>query len=384
MKIAIDAKAALGNKTGKGVYAYNIIREMVAHKKHQFFIYVPDQEDPFIEELAKHTHVEVRIIGSKGFTWHRQVTKDIKSLYREGKLDAYFSPSSFIVPYLLHFSEWFSFGKKTTPDYYITVHDLVAFLYYKDHDAKAVGIEQFTLLGALKGAKHVFAVSENTKYDITKRFKTPAEKISITYNAVADHFTKFRKNETALKKLRKKYKLPKKYILALGTLVPRKNFTLVLQAFEIFAEEDPETDLVIVGGEGWGRTANHVVKKAQKNPRIHWLGYVPYEDLPAIYAVASVFIYPSYYEGFGIPPLEAMAVGCPVITSNTSSLPEVVGGAAIKIDPTDAIWAASAMKKFIEDPLHRAEYTRKGHKNVRRFSWKQSAKAIIDKISERG
>jgi len=376
MKIAINIKSALGDKTGKGVYAYNIIRELVKNSRHEFVLYAPYVKDPFFKEL-KRKNVRIVKIPGGGMTWHKNVYKDVKERYAKGLLDAYFAPSSFIVPALL------SIWAKKIP-YYMTVHDLVAFLYSKTHNKKAVIIEKLTLGRALARANGVFAVSENTKKDIAVKFSTPPHKITITHNAVSDHFLKFKRDAKALTQFRKKYRLPKKYILSLGTLVPRKNLGLTLSAFEKLTRDPKfpdDIDLVIVGGSGWGKVNDLAVRKAQKNPRIHLLGYIPYDELPSVYAAAQVFVYPSLYEGFGIPPLEGMACGCPVIVSNTSSLPEVVGDSALKVSPHSSEGLAKAIKKLTgttktSKALHQ-KLIKSGRENIKRFSWKESSKKIL-------
>lgn len=374
MKIAIDIKSALGDKTGKGVYSYNVIRELVSGLKgHQLIVYTPEVRDPLLNELNKESHVEIVPISAQGLIWHCKVYRD--ALQR--KIDVYFSPSSFIVPALFRWT-------RNAPATYITVHDLVALLYARTHNKKAVMIEKFTLGMALSSATHVFAVSQNTKKDIMQSFGTPSTKISITPNAVGEHFTGYKSDLEEVQRLNEVYALPKKYILALGTKAPRKNFTLVIEAFTQIQQECPDVDLVIVGGRGWGATNDEVALAVQKNTRIHTLGYVPYVDLPGIYAGASAFIFPSLYEGFGIPPLEAMAVGCPVVTSNVSSLPEVVGDAAIQINPRDVDEAVKALKKLLTEKSVAKKYIEKGYLNITRFSWKKSAQVIIDKILDQG
>lgn len=373
MKIAIDIKSALGEKTGKGVYCYNITKELAACQ-----------------------NVEIIQISATGIMRHLKVFLDVLRRHKKNELDIYFSPGSFIVTALLHFVKILTLGFVKTPKFYVTVHDLVAFLYSDTHDKKAVLIERLTLAPTLKGAEKIFAVSENTKNDIVAKFHTPSEKIVVTYNAVGEDFR--RPDQNALDDFQKKHSLPERYILSLGTLVPRKNLSLTLQAFEKLCNDAEFTkgiDLVIVGGKGWGHgsrrrlarrnkaRSNHdmALEAAKKNPRIHFLGYLPYEELPYIYAGAEIFVYPSLYEGFGIPPLEAQAMGCPVITSNTSSLPEVVSDSAIQIDPYDPDELVNAVKSILTDSQLRGKLIKAGYENIKRFSWKESAKIILGNFS---
>ena len=395
MKIAIDIKSALGEKTGKGVYAWNIVKEMVESgdgsndksKKHEFLLYSPDVEDPFLDELGKRKNVEIVKISEGGLKWHFRVFEEVASKYKNGKLDAYFSPSSFIVAAMFYAVKMIGGGPKV----FITIHDLVAFLYSATHNKRSVFIEKMTLKWALKAANGVFAVSENTANDVALKFGIPREKIVITHNAVGEVFLE----NGASKKIgsgtdvKKKYNLPKKYILSLGTLVPRKNLPFTLRVFEELCKGKNgsekgdlfEHELVIVGGKGWGGTSDEVLKIASENEKVHHLGYVPHEDLPAIYAGADLFLYPSLYEGFGIPPLEAMACGTPVIVSNMSSLPEVVGSAAIQIDPTNEQEMQDAILGLLKDEKKRQSLIKLGHERVKNFSWEKSAKTILDTMA---
>lgn len=384
MKIAIDIKSALGDKTGKGVYAYNIVCELVkSGKGDEFLLYAPENDDPFLEELKQNSNVEIRTFTESGLLWHFQVYKDVMRLFSSGEVYAYFSPSSFIVSVLFYWTKFLSFGLKKIPKFYITVHDLVAFLYSDTHSKKSVFIEKLTLGSSLKAAEKVFAVSENTKKDIMSKFGIPAEKIIITYNAVGEDFLNFKKEKLSVDEFREKYKLPKRYILSLGTLVPRKNIQLTLKALSLLCADSKfskDIDLCIVGGDGWGDSQELALSEAAQNPRIHMLGYLPYEELPFIYACAEVFVYPSIYEGFGIPPLEAQAMGCPVIVSNASSLPEVVSDSAVQVDPNNPAALAEAIKLLISDRAKRKELIQKGHENIKRFSWRKSAERILKAI----
>ncbi len=386
MAIAIDIKSALGNKTGKGVYAYNMVREMLKEKKHRFFLYstvehthfsaapVPSFEvspspDPILEEF-RHCENATLLTFPSGPLWHLRVFWDVIRRARSGEISAYFSPSSFIVPALLvKFKVWF-LSKGTTLRVLVTVHDLIAVNYGATHEKKAVWIERCTLPTVLHGADKIFAVSENTKKDVCERFHTNPDKVVITHNAVGELFKKnTHPDPLALNAFREKYHLPPHFVLSLGTLVPRKNIGLTLSAFKLLQDGEKTRDLhlVIVGGGGWDR------KEAARDPRVHVLGYIPYDELPLVYACAELFVYPSFYEGFGLPPLEAQAMSCPVITSNTSSLPEVVGDSAIMVDPHDAVALRDAILLVYTDELLRKELIRKGLKNVERFSWVTSA-----------
>jgi glycosyltransferase involved in cell wall biosynthesis len=201
-------------------------------------------------------------------------------------------------------------------------------------------------------------------------------RITVTHLAADERFSPG-DGAAALAALRERYDLPRdQFLLQLGTLEPRKNLATTLEAFRRVAAAAPDVGLAVVGPDGWGESGFAV--PAELETRVHRLGRVPDEDLPLLYRAATALVYPSLYEGFGLPPLEAMQSGCPVITSETSSLPEVVGDAALLVAPraTDAL--ATAMRRVIEDEGLRAHLSAAGIARARRFSWARTAEATLD------
>ncbi|EKD93061.1 MAG: glycosyl transferase group 1, partial [uncultured bacterium] len=252
------------------------------------------------------------------------------------------------------------------------VHDLVAFILPEGHNRKAMWIERLTLKRALKKAYRIVTVSENTKQDLKTRFKINDEKIILTPCAASNIFIP-RIKKSIMETVTQKYRLPDRFILGVGTLSPRKNFTRLMKAYERLALTHPEVHLVIVGDWGW---CCEEIRKESGHPNIHLIGYVEGTDLAAIYNLAEIFVFPSLYEGFGIPPLEAMACGCPVIVSNNSSLPEVVGEAGLKIDPYSISDITNAMEKILNESALREKLIEFGFKQARKFSWKRSAEHL--------
>jgi glycosyltransferase involved in cell wall biosynthesis len=170
-----------------------------------------------------------------------------------------------------------------------------------------------------------------------------------------------------------------RYVLAVGNKQPRKNLSRLVRAFSSIALEMPDVTLVIVGQSGWqGSDVEQTVKSLGLNTRVRFTGFVPETDLPALYSGADVFCYPSLYEGFGLPPLEAMACGAPTITSNTSSLPEVVGDAALTVDPMSIEEMAGALRSLLADSTKREEYGRRALRQAALFSWDKTARLTRD------
>ncbi|MGA2572547.1 MAG: glycosyltransferase family 1 protein [Terracidiphilus sp.] len=232
---------------------------------------------------------------------------------------------------------------------------------------------------SIKRAARILAVSEHTKADIIKYYDIPADKISVIYNAV-DHSEYYPRPAKEVSAVRSKYKLPAKYILFTGTIEPRKNVEGILGAYAALDEQvKKDHGLVLAGGKGWNdepiRQAIDKLKSAGE--KIICTGYVPDEDLPALFSGASLFVYPSFYEGFGIPPLEAMACGVPVITADNSSLPEVVGDAVIMIKAENIAAITQSISKVLNDSQLANSLRQKGLEQAKKFSWEKSAQTLI-------
>jgi glycosyltransferase involved in cell wall biosynthesis len=267
----------------------------------------------------------------------------------------------------------------------VTIHDLS---FVREPDSVMPGMGRHLnkwVPQSVQQASHVIAVSEATRQDLIELYQTPPEKISVLYHGVGPEFKPIR--ETAcLKAVRQKYGLnDRPFILSVGTIQPRKNYQRLIQAF---ARVDPGAMLVIAGGAGWKNEAIFdELKKAGLQERVRFPGFVAEADLPALYSAATLVIYPSLYEGFGLPVLEAMACGAPVIASNRSSLPEVVGEAGWLIDPYDIDSMAVAMGQLLEDVSGRESLTRAGQSWAAQFTWSKTGVELVNlykKIIEEG
>ena len=235
---------------------------------------------------------------------------------------------------------------------------------------------------SVKKAGRIITISENSKKEIMEYYGVSAEKISLVHPAVDTSFF-HRKTAAEIAIVRKKYKLPKKYILYAGTIEPRKNINGLLKAYEQLDTKIKGTyGLVLAGGKGW--QDNGILDRIdslQKNGHtIVQTGYVADDDFPAIYSGAELFVFPSFYEGFGIPPLEAMACGVPVISADNSSLPEAVGKAGILIDVEKSADLVAAIKNLLHNDTLRTQYIKAGYKQVQRFTWEKAAKELHDAV----
>lgn len=258
----------------------------------------------------------------------------------------------------------------------VTIHDLSVLDHPEWFTANFRLWYRVLLPRLVKRAKTILTVSESSRRSIVRRFALPDDRVTVVPDAV--NLQQFRPGEPEA--TRAKYGLGQRYVLFVGSLDPRKNLDRLLQAW-IRMSEFRDLELVIAGSR---TSIFRPVSVGRSRRRIRVLGYVPDEDLPGLYAGATLFILPSLFEGFGLSVLEAMACGTPVITSNAGALPEVVGDAAVQIDPTSVEGMAEAMRTLMLDEDLRMELRRKGLERACQFSWERSAQAIWDILTANG
>jgi len=259
----------------------------------------------------------------------------------------------------------------------ITIHDLAFLLYPQlltEDGARYYGqIDQ-----AVRRTDHIIAVSQNTKEDIVRLLGVPEDKITVIYEA-ANPIYRPVEDERELRRVREKYHIGGDFILFVSTIEPRKNLPTLLRAFrQLLDDYKVEVQLVVAGRQGWlCEEVFSLVEELKLTETVLFLGRVPVEDLPPLYTAASLFAYPSTYEGFGLPPLEAMACGTPVVVSNVSSLPEVVGDAALLVAPDDIPGLTVALWRGLTDEARRAELIAKGFRRAQCFSWEKAARQTL-------
>jgi glycosyltransferase involved in cell wall biosynthesis len=249
----------------------------------------------------------------------------------------------------------------------VTVYDLSFLLFPRAFKVANRIYLAATTRATARRARRVLTISEYARRDIVRLLNVPEECVDVTYPAVEDRYRRLPEDE--VKAFRQARGLPETFVFALGTLEPRKNLVGLLQAFARLPK--PRPALYVAGGSGW-----HVspifdtVRQLQIVDQVHFLGFVPEEELPLWYNAAQVFAFPSLYEGFGLPVLEAMACGAPVITSTAASLPEVGGKAALLVPPQDSDRIAQEMARVLDDPQLRLELRAAGRIQASRFSWR--------------
>ncbi|MCC6905919.1 MAG: glycosyltransferase family 4 protein [Anaerolineae bacterium] len=256
----------------------------------------------------------------------------------------------------------------------LTIHDLA---YERFPDETMPGMQRYLARAvphSVARADHVIAVSEATRQDLIHLYGTCPEKISVIPHGVDPRFFAAPAADEAAR-LRVEYHIPPgPVVLTVGTLQPRKNHLRLVQAF---ARTGVDAVLVVAGGQGWGYDA--VLREVERlglGGRVIFTGHIPDTDLPGLYRLAAVLAYPSLYEGFGLPPLEAMASGTPVVAANTSSLPEVVGEAGMLVDPFDVDALAAALARVLGDATLCAALSERGVERAGRFTWARAAQAV--------
>jgi len=256
----------------------------------------------------------------------------------------------------------------------ITVHDL-AFLHFP-HFLTADSAAYYGQIDrAVRHADAIIVPSEHTKNDLTKMLGVPNNKISVIYEAAAELYTPLPEEETRAQ-ICAEFGLPSRFFLFVGTIEPRKNIGGLVEAFQFLKNHYNVNDvaLVVAGGKGWLYDETlETVKRLGVRDSVHFVGRVSDETLHRLYVSARALVHPALYEGFGLPPLEAMACGTPAIVSNVSSLPEVVQHAALLVDPKSAEEIAIAMHRLLTDDLLHAEMREKGLRRASHFSWKRAA-----------
>ncbi|MFB6225138.1 MAG: glycosyltransferase family 4 protein, partial [Candidatus Paceibacteria bacterium] len=256
----------------------------------------------------------------------------------------------------------------------VTFHDL-SFELYPEFFSRKIRAWHNTVRPKrhARDATHILTVSQSTKQDLIDLYQIPQDRISVTYPGLSEMFFS---PQIDIPSIQTRYNLPEKFILYLGTIEPRKNLRSVIQSFEHLAHDYPDLHLVLAGKNGWLYEDIHAhARHSPVSNRIHFTGFIAHEDKPSLYAAASIFVYPSFYEGFGFPPLEAMATGTPVITANLSSFPETIGNAGLMVSPYNAYELSWAMRELYTDPELYARLQNQGPYQAQQFTWKRTAQA---------
>jgi len=374
MRIGIDYTAAVHQGGGIGRYTRSLVRALVAlDTEHEFKLLVAGGMGQGEGLGPWPSNVSVRAIPISDRWMHvvwQRLRLPVPVQFITGPIELFHSPD-FVLPPV---------GR--TPSI-LTVHDL-SFLRVPQFFVE--GFREYlegAVVRAVKQAGHILADSESTRRDLSELLAVDAERVTVIYPGVDERFRPVL-DSGVLADVQERYKLPARFVLGLSTLQPRKNFEGLVDAFGRLVSAGDHSraiaglDLVVVGGEGWmfeGIMGN--VGSRGLGDRVHFLGHAADDDLPAIYTLAQAFAFPSWYEGFGIPVIEAMACGTPVVASDNSSLPEAVGKAGIMVDAKDTDGLARALMRVLTDPALRSRLVSAGFDQAKRFCWHESAKQLL-------
>jgi len=261
-----------------------------------------------------------------------------------------------------------------------TIYDLIPIKFPDFFDEKTRRHFNCYFNNVIPKADVVIAISNSTKEDILEYFDIPGNKVEVVAPGFDSELYRQMQDKSMIDKIKAKYGIDKNYILFVGTLEPRKNLQKLIKAYSILPEYLKSDYLLVVCGKKglFFEELFRAVKELKLEEKVIFTGYVPDEDLPFLMNGAEVFVYPSLYEGFGLPPLEAMACGTPVISSKVSSLPEVVNDAGILINPNDVEELSDALLRVLSNNELRAQLSEKGLKQASKFSWKKTAMKIVE------
>jgi len=351
-RFGYDLKTGFPRRVGSGEYCFELLSSLNRiDKENTYIIYLPQSPTSDLPEESNRWHYKI-VRPRRMWTL---IGLSLEFLFKRSKPDVFFSPTHYLPVFAPNRS-------------FISILD-ISYIHFPEL-FKSVDLNQLTKWTkySVKKARGIFTISQASKDDIMKTYRVSEDKVVVTYPGI--------KQMSNMNEIRKKYGIGKEYVLFVGTLQPRKNIARLIEAFSKL--DRSSLDLIIVGKKGWKfEEILAAPKKFGIGNRVKFLDFVPDEDLPAFYKNAVCFVLPSLYEGFGLPVLEAMKYGCPVVTSNISSLPEAGGDAALYIDPLNVEDITKNLKLMINDEGLRRKLVKKGYEQVKKFSWDKTASETL-------
>jgi glycosyltransferase involved in cell wall biosynthesis len=369
VKVAIDIRRM--TEFGVGTYIRNVVRTLAQlDGDSEYFLIGSPHKVAECGALPSSFHA-VELAGGDDTL---QGNLDFRAIVKRLECDVVHIPHLFWIP------------RGLSCPYVLTVHDLLEHMYgSRNASSLRRSLHFYLTRRVLRKAARVIAVSQFTKNEIHKLLEIEDDRIEVVYNAIDERFLRGHATEADRDLIAQRYLVNYPFILYAGAIRPHKNVVRIIEAFSALKselqkeDEYPDLKLIIIGDDlsSHPRLRRTVVRSAVQND-VRFLGFVPIEVLRIFYDVAKVFVFPSLYEGFGLPPLEAMAHGTPVVTANTSSLPEVAGNAALLVNPENVFEIRRGLHRALLDPVLRARMKQRGYEQAQRFSWTTSVSRILE------
>lgn len=373
MRIGIDCRTILnpesGERAGVGHYTSSLVRALLElDRENQYYLFFDSRTRKEAAQTFEQENVKIKFLP---FSRYRKFLPFgysqllIAAAFLKARLDVLHGPAN-VVP--------LGYPKKTV----ITLHDL-AIYHHPEWFPTQIFSTRLLVPQSLKRAEHIIAVSEASKNDARELFSLPSKKITVIPEAADTELLPLNDKDQDIEEV---YKLPKKYFLYVGTIEPRKNLPVLFEAWQQVLQHRPEalkdTELLLAGGVGHGgKDIIPMIAKMKLEKSVRHLGYVSHNHKIMLLKRATAFVFPTLYEGFGLPVLEAMQLGVPVITTNTSSIPEVVGDAAALFDPTDVHGLAEILEKYSTSTVVGQQLVERGIQQAKKFSWEKTAKQTL-------
>jgi glycosyltransferase involved in cell wall biosynthesis len=366
VRVAIDARKL--HDYGIGTYVRNLTGELGRQDDTVEYVLLCQPGDvDYVRSLGPRFEALVERAGN--YSVREQMS--VPLALARAKVDLFHAPHYVVSPL-------------TRCPYVVTIHDCIHLRFPQYLPSRAAHFYARTMMTvAARRAERILTVSQASKDDILHYLGVPASKVEVIYNALDERLAAEPTAEEVAR-VRERYQLTSPFILYAGNIKPHKNVDRLIEAYSILRRRGVDGVKLLIIGDEISKYPNlrRLVHRFQLHKHVRFLGFVPDAMLAVLYRLAGVFVFPSLHEGFGLPPLEAMAAGTPVITSNVSSLPEVVGEAAILIDPMDAGAIADAMARVLGDDALREELIRRGRERVKAFSWERSVARVRQVYSE--
>ncbi len=366
VRIGIDARKL--HDFGIGTYIRNLLLQLARIDQATDYVLLCRERD---QDMAARLGPNFRAVTepARPYSFGEQIRVPI-ALRRE-RVDLFHAPH-YVLPPLVHCRS------------VVTIHDCIHLIFPQYLPGRmAHAYAQATIWTATRRADRILTVSEASKSDILRCFRVPANKIIVTYNAIDPGFLTDPSDEE-FARTRERYQLTNPFVLYVGNIKPHKNLERLIDAFDRVRRQGfDELNLVIIGDQiSRYQGLRRAVHRHKLHKHVRFLGFVAPATLSVLYRLASVFAFPSLYEGFGLPPLEAMACGTPVLSSNVSSLPEVLGDAALLVDPYSPEAIAEGLARLLTDEALRATLKVRGLARVRLYSWEQSVRRVREVYDE--